>query len=152
MDAIDELFRQHKVHQTKTVILQKYDQRGIKEMIEQHAYETNQWMHVEWIAYPPNLGKVARFETLLQPAFASLKVFLIEGMQWFIDEELLDMPRPRFDDGLDTLSNIIRHAKPAHKTALDEEVNLQKRRIARLKAGHGIENTADFVHILGEFD
>jgi phage terminase large subunit-like protein len=147
VEAIEELFRQWDTHKTDTVVLQKYDQRGVKEMIEQYAFEHHKAMYVQWITYPPNLGKVARFETLLQPNFAAYKIYLMEGMQWFIDEELMDLPRPKFDDGMDCLSNIIRYAKPAHRTHVDDEISAQKRRIMLLKKG--VDPWApkeDFIH------
>ena len=147
VEAVEELFRQWDTHKTDTVVLQKYDQRGVKEMIEQYAYEHNKAMYVQWITYPPNLGKVARFETLLQPNFAGYKIYLMEGMQWFIDDELMDLPRPKFDDGMDTLSNIIRYAKPAHRTHVDDEISAQKRRIMMLKAGvDPWSPKEDFIH------
>lgn len=148
-ESVKELFRQWEVHNSITTILQKQDQRGVKEMIEQYAHDHNKAMYVEWITYPHSLGKVARFETLLQPNFAAHKVFLLENMQWFVEEELMGLPRPKYDDGMDTLANIIRCAKPAKRAGTTDEVSAQKRRIQILKAGGDPwEPKVDFVHTL----
>jgi predicted phage terminase large subunit-like protein len=146
-EAVSELYRQWETHQAKTVVLQKYDQRGVKEMIEQYGHIEGKYMFVEWIAYPPGQGKVTRIENLLQPAFAAKKVFLLPNMQWFIDEELLDLPKPKYDDAMDALCNIIRISKPALKTTVDLELEAQQRRIRMLKAGlNPYEEREDCVH------
>jgi predicted phage terminase large subunit-like protein len=134
--GIIELYRQWEQHKAKLSIVQKYDVRGVGESIDQVGYELGKQMPIDYVAYPPDSGKVGRIKELVQPRFEDKKVYLHPTMvTWFANEEMLDFPKAKYDDGLDALCNIIRFGKPPPRVRVMNQLTKEQKEIELLKAG-----------------
>ena len=134
--GIVELYRQWEQHKSKLSIVQKYDVRGVGETIEQVGYELGKQMPIEYVAYGPDSGKIARIEEMVQPRFEDLKVWLHPTMlDWFVKDELLDFPKAKHDDALDCLCNVVKWGKPPPRSKIKRNLTKEQREIEMLKAG-----------------
>jgi predicted phage terminase large subunit-like protein len=140
-EAVEELFRQYYAHNAMCAALQKYDKALIAETIEQYGYDyrekTGSYLpRIEWIQYPSQQKKRDRIETTLQRLFADGKVFILQTMEWFKTEEILDFPKNKHDDCCDALCNIVKVASPPPKTRVPRKrESLIYRMIKQLEAG-----------------
>lgn len=134
-ETIQEIYRQAAVWGSHCVVLQSFDRAGIEETLDQYGETIDQHLYKVWLSYPSDQSKLARIETLLEPRFRGLKMYLHPSMSWFLNDEYRNFPRSKFFDGFDCLCNVVKQAVPALVRHEDPELTAQQRRIRQLKAG-----------------
>jgi len=111
LDAVEEIFRQANFNNALATALQRYDRSMIDETIQQYAHEENEYIYYEYVSYPSRKTKNDRIVTALQGLMRQGKIFILEGLSW-LEEEFIQFPLSRHDDGLDALCNVIKISSP----------------------------------------
>lgn len=135
-EAIREVDRQYQaLDRTGMILMQKFDNKAIKETIEQYCFNEQVQLPVEWVTYPAKQSKLARIENALEPAFRAGKVFCTSTMDWFWKEELLPFPQSKHFDGLDALCNVHKEGKPPAQTPIKYRDNPELKKLQILMRG-----------------
>ena len=134
LEGIKEMYRMYYAHHCLDTGLQKYDRSQVDDVLMQYGHSFGKRPRWTYIPYPGLQSKNERIKTVLQPMFEAGKIFIPPGLDW-LEEELFDFPRGAFDDGLDTLCNLIKIAKPPTKFSVKDTITGLQKHIKALHKG-----------------
>jgi hypothetical protein len=133
--GIEALFKMYEAVGALGVGLQRYDSSHIEDMIKTIEREKRQYLNKDWISYPSKEKKSVRIKTVLQTVLERRKLFLPPNARW-LEAEIVDYPNSLTWDGLDSLCNLVRTAKPPAKKKVEERKELDTpaaRKVAQIR-------------------
>lgn len=138
LTAIEKMFDMFYSNQCQVCGLQRFDKSQVDDVIHQVGYRTRRRPNIEYISYPGMRGvgsqKNDRIATTLQPLMEAGKLHLLPGMDW-LQAELMDFPLGAYDDGLDTLCNLVKVSHPPRGFKPKEKLSYIYKHIQALKKG-----------------